>query len=169
MTCEGLGRCLMVTLQTCALKDFRSCWWEADYQACADMRNEEPNWREQICFYYNDRIYCNIFCPARDLFQVGDFYILHLFDTLTTSVQDKIFGSVYGQNFRWRRWGFSLWGLRTLDPPLNPIDTSGNFLRTCQTNQKIWSIFSPFKAILSTFRFVFFKLKNCPQGVGGFP
>ena len=80
------------------------------------------------------------------------------------------------KNFRSRRWGSSLPGLRTRDPPLSPPSTWAEiFRRTCLQSsrggrggckifkQKFWSTFSPNQAILSTFRFFhFFQKKiNC--------
>ena len=42
----GLGRCLKVTLQTDAAKNYHSCQWRAEQQcqACTDTGSEDPCW-----------------------------------------------------------------------------------------------------------------------------
>ena len=52
-----------------------------------------------------------------------------------------------------------------------PINTNRKFLHTCLGGQQIWKIFwssfSPFQAILSTYRFVFLMWKNRPRWANG--
>jgi hypothetical protein len=69
-------------------------------------------------------------------------------------------------NFRWRQWGPSLPGLRTLDPPLSPHRHwrkffSGNVWEG--GGQKMLKIFLLFQAIL------FFRKKIDHRGTGGTP
>ena len=49
----GSGRCLNVTLGTCASKHFHACKLVAQqlFQACVDTRMEDPYWPELKLFY----------------------------------------------------------------------------------------------------------------------
>ena len=55
------------------------------------------------------------------------------------------------KKFLWRRWGSSLPGLRTFDPPLSPPLTQAEIC------WRMLKILSPFQAILCTF---FKKIKK---------
>ena len=75
------------------------------------------------------------------------------------------------QHFRWRRWGSSLPGLRTLDPPLSPPSTPAEFFRrTCLGGEG--KFLEKLQAILSTFCLFFDTKKlstptNCSFEVRG--
>ena len=50
----------------------------------------------------------------------------------------------YIYKFRWGRWGSSLTGLRTLDPPLGPTSTLANMWNTCKLSEEIKPELQPF-------------------------
>ena len=76
---------------------------------------------------------------------------------LVTDIINTVMCAKCIENFRWRRWGSSLPGLRMRDPPLGPPSTPAEiFRRTCLGGEIVWqffwSTFSPNQRILSTFQ-----------------